>query len=392
MGRALLKRAGTGAGLCVAAGLVPAVAAAQSLLSGWELNHRAYGSGFLGGVATDLDDFTNRDPDTLVAGQDIELRLVADKLFDNGMQLKVITDLELPESPRHPDDNDHEIIDELYLQLLGAFGTVQFGKNDGILDQKILDAPEVFRKVTVTDTNDRLDPFARTTLNGLNLDTEPDFTDDSLKLTWLPPIELLGLYGLKLGISYTPVVDADGNSFAFNTSPITDEDYGNHYVSVAAGWESRVTSTLGVGLSAGFGTGQSGDADRGPREWFIGTELTYLLGPNKLILGAAYANQRHAPFAARAGEDWNIGLKYEAGLWEAGVTYASGDGLINIARDGEFRDQDVLRFAAKREVTEWLNIGAGLDWLQDDSALIRIQNNGAGSDAVGLFTVFEVEY
>ncbi len=351
---------GTTALAAAAAFSVPALAADKI-----ELGLRGF---FTGATAyADIDDVDLQGPvqddnfEEVLLGTNSEIHFIGKTTLDNGLQIGFRAELELEADNRDdiivPDDNptpdiEDDLIDEVYLQIDGGFGRVQLGQQDGVADQMIISAPNVFSEVTISSIDQGIDPFrsqyaflSREDVTGdsveLNrIDTAPDYTDDKAKIIFITP----RIAGLQVGASFQPVNGRNGEGIRFDEttgqgtpSDILDDNFGNNYVEVAANFKHNF-GTAEVGVSASYGTGEGGNAAEDPEEYHVGAQVKYA----GFTLGGAF---KEAQVSGNANVDktqvFDAGLTYETGPWTVGASYGQTDG----PRDDEqaFFSDDLLQ-------------------------------------------------
>ncbi|MFP3942665.1 MAG: porin [Alphaproteobacteria bacterium] len=297
-------------------------------------------------------------------GSDSEVHFRGKTILDNGLAISFQAQLELEDDPEVDDDAD--LIDEVYVQFDGGFGRIQFGMQDGVGDQMIISAPNVFSQFTISSID--MNPFEMYTSSDIDsdvrdilgessyLDTSPDFSADHTKVIYFTP----RIYGLQLGVSYAPNPCRNDTGLDVNTSAAGDSDpdtffscgnddvFGSNYWEVAGNFEHEFDG-FGVGVSASYGSGggndfgpalagaviDDGEAD-GPSEWHAGGELFFNLVGGRLTIGGAYketdaidaentsiTNLIAADFDvdATSSRHWDAGAKFGVGPWEFGGAY-----------------------------------------------------------------------
>ncbi len=363
----------------------------------------------LGGNINSLNDVEESGFEEVLFGSDSEIHFQGKTTLDNGLQIGFRAELELErDSGEDQNDNEDDIVDEVYLQIDGGFGRVQFGQQDGVADQMILSAPNVFSEVTISSID--MDPFETQydfISNNVNdgtqrnmIDTAPDFTEDMTKLIYFTP----RIAGLQVGVSYTPIFGKNGQGFNFNDGPgpnaapfnILDDNFGNNYFEIAANYVQQV-GPVEVGVSTSYGTGEGGGAANDPEEWHVGTRLR----AGGLTVGAAY---KQASVSGVSGvqdtEVIDAGVTYETGPWTFGVAYGDSDGM----RDDEeafFKDDNLDQTAIIAGVAykfgPGMEVGFGGMGFRDESTKIDRTNGdvlarGEQIDGFAGFTEISINF
>ncbi len=311
-------------------------------------------------------DLFSGDYNNINFGSDSEVHFRGATTLDNGLRVSFKAELELEDDADV--DGDADAIDEVYVQFDGGFGRIQFGQNDGVMDQMAVVAPLIFAEHAHSDPD--LDPFDPWGWDN-PIDTVGDFSGDDIKITYFTP----EMNGFQLGFSFTPNPCKNDTGY----SDCIDDEYARNYWEVSATFEADLDN-VSLGFSGGYGTGESGSAYETPREWTLGAEIGFggftlggsykdsqTLGDNvanqddtSFDVGAAYETGPWAFNVAYGQREWSgradddnifdnpteIHFDNEAESWVAGVTYMYGPGMqigLGVTTiDGEARTADVL--------------------------------------------------
>ncbi len=347
---------GTTALLSAAAVGVPASASMGERI---ELELRGYAQFGLAGIVSAPDNIPD-DPltvideseftsgNSVVFGSDSEVHFRGRMTLDSGLAISFRAELELENDPEVDDDAD--IVDEVYVQVDGGFGRVQLGMQDGVADQMIISAPNVFAQFTISSID--MNPFEMYTSSDLAgpsrsrrilgvsgvssyLDTSPDFSQDHTKVIYFTP----RIWGLQVGASYAPNACRNDTGLDVNVKDESDPDpsascgaeraFGSNYWEVAGNFEHEFEG-FGVGLSASYGQGNENPFEASlsdkPSEWHAGGEFFFGLGGGRLTIGGAYKETdnltaENIPGIFARSQHYDAGATFSIGPWEVGGAY-----------------------------------------------------------------------
>ena len=293
---------GTSAIIAAATLTTPALSAERL-----QLQLRGY---HVGAIAfTDVDGAS--DANEINFGSDSEVQFRGAITLDNGLEVSFRAELELEDDGDV--DGDPDNIDEVYVQFDGGFGRLQFGQNDGVMDQMHIAAPRIFQRHYANDTS--IDPFRPYGLRN-RINTFGEFSGDDIKLNYFTP----QMNGLQVGVSYTPNPCKNDTGYA----GCVFEEFARNYWEVAATWEVDVNN-VEIGLSVGYGQGESdvSSVDE-PTELTFGGEI----GFGEFTFGGSYAIKETGKFNTEQ-DHWEVGGIYATGPWTFGLSYATADGDMN---------------------------------------------------------------
>lgn len=203
-------------------------------------------------------------------------------------------------------------IDEVYVQFDGGFGRVQFGQQDGVVDQTHVHEPSTFVGHAVNDVSrGNQDPFAPVGDNN-PIKTTGDFSSDWIKIIYFTP----SMNGLQLGFSYTPNPCRNAAGYA----GCVFDQFGRNYWEVSGTYETEINN-LGIELSAGYGQGESGNTSEEPSELSLGANLSF----GGFTLGGAWGDRNTTGDSTYDRTDWSAGATYENGPWGFNLNYAQTD-------------------------------------------------------------------
>lgn len=358
---------GTTAIVTVAAFTSPALAADKI-----KLELRGYG---VYGAAAIVDHPGDDDEgSTIVFGSDSEVHFRGKTTLDNGLEIAVKVEMEI-EDDQHV-DSDGDLIDEAYAHIRSGLGKLEFGMQDGVADQMIMSAPNVFAEVTISSID--LNPFELYTSSDIDspardilgessvLDTSPDYSWDFTKVSYFTP----RIFGFQLGVSYTPNPCRHDTGFDLNNQAETrasagescgnKDIFGDNYVEIAGNFEHKFHSgNFGVGLSGSYGFGQGNnnfnfDYADGPKEWHLGGNVFLKALGGTLTIGGAYKDTQgidaindtaETLFGRAESQHYDAGVMFEHGPWTFGGAYGN-------VKSKQVTDLDLLLpFTADAELT-----------------------------------------
>ena len=304
---------GTTAIVAAAALSAPAMAAEriQLELRGYHVGGVSYTDGEYTSFSRDIlhsggtfSDVTG-DYNEINFGSDSEVHFRGSTSLDNGLRISFKAELELEDDADV--DSDADAIDEVYIQLDGGFGRVQFGQNDGVMDQMAVVAPLIFKEHGHSDSD--LDPFDPIGW-GNPIDTVGDFTGDDIKLTYFTP----SMNGFQLGASFTPNPCKNDTGY----SPCVATEFARNYIEVSATFEADL-GNVEIGLSGGYGQGSAGNSGDEPTEWTLGAQLE----SGGFTLGGSYKDTNTTGNSSHDETHWDVGIAYETGPWMFNVAYGA---------------------------------------------------------------------
>ena len=256
-------------------------------------------------------------------GSSSEIHFIGSSTLDNGLEVSFHAELEL-ESDGQADRNDpSDEIDEVYVQFDGGFGRVQFGQQDGVMDQMAVTAPLTFMGHAHSDLEDRsMDPFAPFLRDGNPINTVGDLSGDNIKLIYFTP----SMNGLQLGFSYTPNACKNDQGYA----GCAYEQYARNYWEVSGTWEASYNN-VAFAFSGGYGQGEGAYHYDDPSEWTVGANV----GFGGFTLGGSYkeSNATGEWWGVNPGRGPDVGEDSDTEItaWDVGITYETGPWGFNLA-------------------------------------------------------------
>ncbi len=344
---------GTTALVAAAAFTAPALSAERL-----QLGLRGY---HVGGIAyTDVDN-DGSDANEINFGSDSEVHFRGSTELDNGLKISFRAELELEDNSDV--DEDADVVDEVYIQVDGGFGRVQFGQQDGVMDQTHVAAPRIFQRHYANDPN--MDPFRPYGLRN-RINTFGEFSGDDIKIIYFTP----EMNGLQVGFSYTPNPCKNDTGY----SGCVYDGFARNYWEVAGTWEGDFNN-VSFGLSAGYGQGESDSPSEphDPNELTLGAEI----GFGGFTIGGSYALKETGGDHDNQADHWDIGGTYETGPWTFGLSYAYADGDVDMG-GAEDDEQSSFLGGIRYAYGPGLAIGLGVQTLD-------IEDGGENEDGFAVF-------
>jgi len=283
-----------------------------------------------GGAVTSSGGYdTTGDYNEINFGTSSEIHFIGSLQLDNGLEVTFHTELELEADSDawqyYYEGND--TIDEVYVQFDGGFGRVQFGQQDGVMDQMAVTSPSTFHGHSHNDLEDRsMDPFDGVVWGGNPINTVGDLSGDHIKLIYFTP----SMNGLQLGFSFTPNPCKNHTGY----SECVYEEFGRNYWEVSGTWAASYNN-VAFEFSGGYGQGEGWLYYDDPSEWTAGANISF----GGFTIGGSYRDRESAhrntwglsqrPLGGRGSEydaeDWEVGVTYESGPWGFNLAYGSSE-------------------------------------------------------------------
>jgi predicted porin len=330
------------------------------------------------GVVYNSGTFPSEDSGTneINFGSSSEIHFIGSSTLDNGLEVSFHAELELESDDQAYNGYPADEIDEVYVQFDGGFGRVQFGQQDGVMDQMAVTAPLTFMGHAHNDLEDRsMDPFApQGQPNTIN--TVGDISGDFIKLIYFTP----SMNGLQLGFSYTPNPCKNNQGYA----GCVYEQYARNYWEVSGTWEASYNN-VAFAFSGGYGQGEGAYHYDDPSEWTVGANV----GFGGFTLGGSYKESNatgewygvNPGLGPWSGEDsdseitaWDVGITYETGPWGFNLAYGQQES-DSYTNDPYYTSDDSVLFESDAE--SWIagltykygpgmQIGFGVQYLSNE--------------------------
>jgi predicted porin len=243
-----------------------------------------------------------------------EIHFTGSSVLDNGLTVGVKIELEALTSA--------DQIDETYVYFESRFGELRIGQDDAASNTLSFGTPTVVPSFSASDANLTIftQPGASST-NSVPIANPGDFVGDSEKVIYFSP----RIYGLQVGVSYTPDATETGTPRA-GQPPLglkTNADTQSEVVDIAANY-IREFKGVEFGLMGGYAKGRAenraasvaGRTDR--TEWGVNGYISFA----GVKVGGAYKNDDNGLTGRNDRDAWAAGATYEFGSWGFGVEYA----------------------------------------------------------------------
>lgn len=279
--------------------------------------------------------------------RETEIHFTGETTLDNGLTVGVHHEADIDNQNKIAAP-DFFLTEESYAYFSGAWGRVNFGKEDGanyLLQVAAPSADENFDGLRqyINPFNPALTGIGTLLTGGVGgagtsfpgrgfvntgkLDYADDATGYANKITYLTPV----WSGFQAGGSYTPDMGGGvsiGGSPGFNEgSKAMGVSQNNHAGSYGDAWEGALRyegkwQELGVTLGGGYTHVQytsAGAADTNDafKEWNLGAALTW----QQFGLGAAYTKDNGGVQNDGDNKTWVVGLDYTTGPFKIGGSY-----------------------------------------------------------------------
>jgi hypothetical protein len=367
--------------MCSAAIALGLAVAAPAKADGIKLDLAGHFKGYVTWLSQDTTAGTNeRHFDIL---RETEIHFTGETTLDNGLTVGVHHEADIDSQYNGGGGNangDWFATEESYAYFSGAWGRVNFGKEDGanyLLQVAAPSADENFdglRQYINPLNNQNIGNHlyntfypnptgqiggmgARGFINTGKLDYSNDATGYSNKLTYLTPV----FSGFQAGASYTPTsggVQLGGSTGAGSKAfGVSLSNTGNNEDVYGSAWEGAVRyegkwQELGVNLGGGYshvglqqsfdgplyGAGTLGSNVDAFNQWNLGAALTW----QQFGLGVVYTKDNGGLSNDGENKTWVVGLDYTTGPFKLGASYlnnhedlgevATGGGL-NVSTD-----------------------------------------------------------
>ncbi|MDE0386303.1 MAG: porin [Defluviicoccus sp.] len=359
-----------------------AIAAASVLIAGGavaadkkmmkpSISVNGYFTAHLSGVVDDdINSAQVLNPPAVDLRSDSEIHFNGSAKLDNGLSIKVRTELEgnsHTSAGKPSPANGNDQIDEVYVTVSGSFGSVIIGATDNA-------AVKMLTKMTGAWATNVGQNFHFNSQEWVNSAVgtgggrfhvlhdarirEHGGGGDSEKVSYLSP----KFSGFQLGVSYTPYADQD---FHVNH----DVDASRHDGMTGAIAYSGKFGAVGVSIGAGVNVMQGAAGDEDLNEWVVAGSLDFGGG-----FRVAAAHQGTTSGVGGGGID------LEGSVTEAGVRYTQGANAFSLVGSyGEFANTDDMYSAAKAAYRRTLGPGVFLD----ANLFVNRSENAAGAENSG---------
>ena len=372
---------GTTALVTAAAFAAPASAAdkIQLKLDGYATFAAAYVS--LDDDAEDTIYGASTDTRGITFGSDAEVHFKGKTTLDNGLKIGFKAELELEDDCKKPGGTpcSADTIDEVYVELKGGFGEIEFGQQDGVGDQMHYYSPWVFVEHGANDN----DLSALQDELGIAIQSIVDDSSDYTKVTYITP----RIAGFQLGVSYTPEAARNGPD-SYNSRVKSDGDsiveIGGNFVETFNDIDVAISATY---LTASGETAGTDDGDA----YSIGTTIGFA----GFQIGGSYTERDDDDAVLGTttftGEEslFDVGATYGTGPWTFGIMYASGD--YEPVSGADVEDMAIVGGVAYA-LGPGISLGLGAEYAERDVDGVSSGGTGSGDTAAAIdgdgFSVF----
>lgn len=356
--------------MCSAAVALGLAVAAPAKADGIKLDLAGHFKGYVTWLNQDNATGTTADERHLDILRETEIHFTGETTLDNGLTVGVHHEADLDSDSRDTsfaaNGTDTFITEESYAYFSGAWGRVNFGKEDGanyLLQVAAPSADENFdglrqyinpEDISLTDVTNVLVSTAghgRGFFNTGKLDYSDDATGYANKVTYLTPV----WSGFQAGASYTPSV-GDAATLPVGGVPSAVEGssaFGVHAKNTIAGlndtygdaWEGAVRyegKWQQIGLTAGGGythvkldNTTVADVNDDFNQWNLGAAATW----QQFGLGVVYTKDNGGVNDNGDNRTWVVGLDYTTGPFKVGGSYlnnheelGTGNGKLDTTR------------------------------------------------------------
>lgn len=403
--------------MCSAAVALGLAVAAPAKADGIKLDLAGHFKGYVTWINQDTEDgIDERHFDIL---RETEIHFTGETTLDNGLTVGV----------HHEADIDSEYgnfdafaTEESYAYFSGAWGRVNFGKEDGanyLLQVAVPSADENYdglrqyinpENIFLSNLNNLAIGGAgglgsRGFVNTGKLDYANDATGYANKITYLTPV----WSGFQAGASYTPdvggVPSVGGNSGGNEGSRAFGVHGNNIFNTDAYGdaWEAALRyegkwQELGVTLGGGYTHVEEdsevvgGDNTDDFTQWNLGAAITW----QQFGLGVAYTKDNGGLDDNGDNRTWVVGIDYTTGPFKIGGSYLSNDEDLGLTGGGlEQGSLDTNRWAVGVVYTygPGMTFRGSVGWVRSDIPDEQPQANGEDSvDATDILLGTQINF
>lgn len=382
----MTRRALIAPSLAALALALPVTAAAE----GVKFDFGGFADGAIFDTSQDVSGFADPDRDGIDALANAELHLRGSYLTEDGTELGGRLELRLQSGERSDSTtgrDDFLSVDKAYIWAENGLGRVELGATEGAAAQLQVEPPSVTKSLRIDHplmmpVADGEGAYYRPA--GLMLRTDPYASDQSAKILYRSP----RLFGVQLGVSYTPEFSANLENFV--KAQGEDPDQQSNIIELGLNYDSNIDnvrlradivyltaenelpSDTVVSLASPW---VSGDLS----EWGAALNAKY----KGFSLGGAYrhSNARggfvdHAPVVLTGGASdtdiWSVGALYEFDSWKIGANYARGETNVAVDTLGggvlESQEGEGWQIAAAYAVSTDIQIAAGFQRYRFDAS------------------------
>lgn len=323
-----------------------------------------------------------------------EIWVNADATADNGIKYGVHTELQ-------SGGDDGGNADEVWAYLdSDAWGRIEMGDQDDATNRMQMGAWNAVKGAS--------GPFGglgalNTVFDGNGTDTLQSRADwqifttaDATKVTYFSP----RFSGFQIGASYTPDSGENSGGGAF-TDADDDGDFEN-VLGISANYTGKFNDEVSFGLSAGWETGE--DEVANPQVftpttaedlsiWGVGGRVDFAgftIGAHYRDYGDVFLTAAQTALGADSGDQWSVGVGYQAGPWGVSAWYLKGEKNNTTTSPAGAGETEVTRYGlgAGYAVAPGWALRAELEFDNVDNATTAVGVGGTtDSDGKGFLLV-----
>ncbi len=274
-------------------------------------------SGFFNGSAAYVDQKLDSGTRDYAFGSDSEIWFDGAMTLDNGLVVGFHAEGKLEEdvggaSRFSSPESGNDFIQESFIFFEGAFGRIEFGKQDGIGHQMTTTGPTIFTGNRINDA--QLDASGLMTINTDNT-VNNGLDEFERKIIYLTPV----IAGFQAGISFTPDADGfQGSSFDPRTNTTTGSSVQEEIIEVGASFHRVFEGTdmgdVSVGVSGTYVTANETSTTLGfpddLESWNVGGQI----GVSGFTVGGSYKDSNMGSTFVDYNA-WEVSGTYELGPW-----------------------------------------------------------------------------
>lgn len=293
---------------------------------------------------------------------DGEIHFKAKGTLDNGIGIEVRVELEA--------FGEGDVIDEHWMKVKTAFGTILIGSNDTALDNVAGGIGRMKGGIAGGSWDHGYTFVPGATSYHLGDD------GDNYAIHYYTP----NISGFEFGVSYAPDLGTDGVDCGASTGISTNcsVSNSNDLITVGASWAGTL-GDIDLAIGGGYSTGEGDDVAGNTAEvstWGGGVEL----GFGAVTIGGAYLNREIEDNNGNgslntflAGDEaditqYGVGIEYENGPWVFGLSGLIQDVDDTTAAAATAADFDsfLINGAIGYELGDGVNLGLGIDYGEVD--------------------------
>jgi hypothetical protein len=250
-----------------------------------------------------------------------------ERTLDNGIVMGARTNLLLAHDTLSDDRYGDDTFEKAYVYVKAGYGTLELGEQDGVGAQLGLTGPRLAPRVSLDDpdTSFFLNPMTGKRFDGFRPFSAVDSSLNDAKINYLTP----RLFGLQLGVSYTPSMIKEPLPFIGNPSDAADTQ--SSIIEGAASYTTYIDN-IALGFSASLLEGSLDHASKGHdniSDWALGAEAADTFGGVKVTLGGGYRESNayaFQPAAVYSNGDTHLlhtALTAQKNSWSVGGEYST---------------------------------------------------------------------